>query len=94
VIRTTRPRQWLKNLLVFAAPLAGTSFGRQNGFAYALVAAVAFGLASAAVYFANDVADAERDRRHPRKRNRPVASGDLPKKHALILGGCRSWPGW
>jgi decaprenyl-phosphate phosphoribosyltransferase len=87
VIRTTRPRQWLKNLLVFAAPLAGTSSGRQNGFAYALVAAVAFGLASAAVYFANDVADAVRDRRHPRKRNRPVASGDLPKKHALILGG-------
>jgi decaprenyl-phosphate phosphoribosyltransferase len=46
----------------------------------------AFGCASVAVYFINDVADAERDRRHPRKRFRPVASGDLPKSHAIALG--------
>jgi decaprenyl-phosphate phosphoribosyltransferase len=37
------------------------------------------------VYLANDVADAERDRRHPRKRHRPVAAGDLPKSHAITL---------
>jgi decaprenyl-phosphate phosphoribosyltransferase len=89
VLRTSRPRQWPKNLLVFAAPLAGASLGRRDGLAYALVAAAAFGFASVAVYFVNDVADAERDRRHPRKRNRPVASGELPKKHAIVLGaGC------
>jgi decaprenyl-phosphate phosphoribosyltransferase len=86
VLRTARPRQWPKNLLVFAAPLAGATFGRHDGFAYALVAAAAFGCASVAVYFINDVADAERDRRHPRKRYRPVAAGDLPKSHALVLG--------
>ena len=86
VLRTARPRQWPKNLLVFAAPLAGATWGRPHGFLYALVAAVAFGFASVAVYFINDVVDADRDRRHPRKRYRPVAAGDLPKSHALVIG--------
>jgi decaprenyl-phosphate phosphoribosyltransferase len=86
VLRTARPRQWPKNLLVFAAPLAAASVGRDEGLAYALLAAAAFCSASVAVYFVNDVADAERDRRHPSKRHRPVAAGDLPKPHALALG--------
>jgi len=85
VIRETRPRQWPKNLLVFAAPLAGASLGRQNGFGYALIAMLAFACASAAVYFVNDVVDADRDRRHPVKRNRPIASGALPAQHAIVL---------
>jgi decaprenyl-phosphate phosphoribosyltransferase len=83
VVRTTRPRQWPKNLLVFAAPLAAASIG--HGFRYALLAMFAFGSASAAVYFVNDVADVERDRRHPVKRNRPIASGALPEQHAAVL---------
>jgi len=86
VLRTARPRQWPKNLLVFAAPLAGIGLGRRDWLVYAFVAAAAFGFASVAVYFINDVADAERDRRHPRKRHRPVAAGDLPKRHAVVLG--------
>jgi decaprenyl-phosphate phosphoribosyltransferase len=85
VVRTTRPRQWPKNLLVFAAPLAGATLGRPGGFGYALLAAAAFGFASAAVYLVNDVTDAGRDRLHPAKRNRPVASGALPGGHALAL---------
>jgi decaprenyl-phosphate phosphoribosyltransferase len=85
VLTTARPWQWPKNLLVFAAPLAGATLGRDDGLGYALVAAAAFGCASVAVYLANDVADAERDRRHPRKRHRPVAAGDLPKSHAITL---------
>lgn len=85
VIMTTRPRQWPKNLLVFAAPLAAASLGRDDGFGYALLAMFAFGCASAAVYFVNDVADVERDRRHPVKRNRPIASGTLPEQHAVVL---------
>jgi decaprenyl-phosphate phosphoribosyltransferase len=84
-IMTTRPRQWPKNLLVFAAPLAGASLGRDDGLGYALLAMFAFGCASAAVYFVNDVADVERDRRHPVKRNRPIASGALPEQHAVVL---------
>jgi decaprenyl-phosphate phosphoribosyltransferase len=85
VLTTARPRQWPKNLLVFAAPLAGATLGRDDGLGYALVAAAGFGCASVAVYLANDVADAERDRQHPRKRHRPVAAGELPKSHAIAL---------
>jgi decaprenyl-phosphate phosphoribosyltransferase len=85
VVQTSRPRQWPKNLLVFAAPLAGATLGRAGGLAYALVAAVAFVAASSAVYFVNDVVDADRDRRHPYKRYRAIASGQLPKAHALAL---------
>ncbi len=96
VVQTTRPRQWPKNLLVFAAPLAGDTIGRPDGFWYALVAAAAFVAASSAVYLINDVVDAERDRSHPYKRHRPIAAGRLPAGHAvkiavfLVLGGLAS----
>ena len=84
-VRATRPRQWPKNLLVLAAPLAGASLGRDDGLGYALVAVAAFVAASSAVYLVNDTVDAERDRRHPVKRNRPIASGALPARHAVLL---------
>jgi decaprenyl-phosphate phosphoribosyltransferase len=86
-VETARPRQWPKNLLVFAAPLAGASLGRDNGFVYALAATGAFIAASAAVYYVNDVIDAGRDRLHPVKQFRAVASGRLPVAHALALAG-------
>jgi decaprenyl-phosphate phosphoribosyltransferase len=85
--QTARPRQWPKNLLVFAAPLAGASLGRDEGLGYALAAVAAFIAASAAVYFVNDVIDASRDRQHPVKRFRAVADGRLPEAHALMLAG-------
>jgi len=85
VVREARPRQWPKNLLVFAAPLAGATVGRPGGLAYALIAAVAFLCASASVYFVNDIMDVERDRRHPVKCNRPIACGDLPVRDAIAI---------
>jgi decaprenyl-phosphate phosphoribosyltransferase len=85
VVHTTRPRQWPKNLVVLAAPLAGATVGRSDGLGYAMLAAVAFGCASAAVYLVNDFVDAERDRRHPVRRHRPIASGALPGGHAVAL---------
>lgn len=89
MIRTSRPRQWPKNLLVIAAPLAGGVLGQPAVLARTAVAGAAFLLASAAVYAANDAADAERDRAHPVKRRRPVAAGELPERHALALAaGC------
>ena len=89
VIRTARPRQWPKNLLVMAAPLAGGVLDQPGEAVRVAVAGFAFLLASVAVYAANDVADAERDRSHPVKRSRPVAAGDLPERHALLLAaGC------
>jgi len=89
MIRTSRPRQWPKNLLVIAAPLAGGVLDQPAVLARTAVAGAAFLLASAAVYAANDVADAERDRAHPVKRSRPVAAGELPERRALALAaGC------
>jgi len=85
VVREARPRQWPKNLLVFAAPLAGKTVGRPDGLAFALLAAVAFLCASASVYFVNDIMDVERDRKHPVKCNRPIACGDLPVRDAIAI---------
>jgi decaprenyl-phosphate phosphoribosyltransferase len=85
VVREARPRQWLKNLLVFAAPLAGATMGRPDGALYAVIAALAFLCASASVYYVNDTMDVERDRRHPVKCNRPIASGDLPVRDAIVI---------
>jgi decaprenyl-phosphate phosphoribosyltransferase len=85
VVREARPRQWPKNLLVFAAPLAGETTGRPDGLAFALLAAIAFLCASASVYFVNDVMDVERDRGHPVKCNRPIACGDLPVRDAIAI---------
>ncbi len=85
VLQTTRPRQWPKNLLVFAAPLAGHTLGRAGGFWYALAAFVAFVLASSSVYLVNDVMDVERDRSHPYKKHRPIASSRLHPRHAMAI---------
>jgi decaprenyl-phosphate phosphoribosyltransferase len=83
MVRTTRPRQWSKNLLVLAAPLAAGTWGRHGrGPGDLALAFAAFVCASAAVYVVNDLADLERDRRHPVKRLRPLASGRLSPRVA------------
>jgi 4-hydroxybenzoate polyprenyltransferase len=82
LVEALRPRQWVKNLFVFA----GVVFGQQLFTPAAGAALAAFALfcaLSGAVYLVNDVADRERDRRHPAKRRRPVASGRLPVGVAL-----------
>ncbi|GAA2892490.1 decaprenyl-phosphate phosphoribosyltransferase [Streptosporangium fragile] len=75
LLRACRPRQWLKNALVFAAPAAAGVLGSAAGLLGALIAFAAFCLAAGGAYLLNDVADVEADRRHPRKRYRPVAAG-------------------
>jgi decaprenyl-phosphate phosphoribosyltransferase len=86
VVRGMRPRQWLKNLLVLAAPLAAGSIVRLDVLVPTAVAFGLFCLVSGGVYLINDVRDAEADRLHPRKRYRPVASGALPVPVALTVG--------
>jgi decaprenyl-phosphate phosphoribosyltransferase len=83
LVKTARPRQWTKNLLVFAAPLAGGSLGKGSSIVDAAAAFAAFVLASSAVYLVNDVVDADRDKLHPVKRYRPIAAGHLSKGRAL-----------
>ena len=82
LVRAARPRQWVKNVLVAAAPLAaGTAVRDLDGI---LVAFVTFCLMSSAVYLLNDVLDRDRDRAHPVKRLRPVASGLVPVAVASV----------
>ncbi len=83
VLRACRPRQWSKNLLVFAAPAAAGWIDRPEVAAQAAVALVVLCMISSATYLVNDVRDREQDREHPRKRLRPVAAGELSPPAAL-----------
>ena len=86
LLKTMRPRQWPKNVFVFAAII----FDRQlsltdfTPLARSTAAFVLFCMLSSAIYIINDVIDVEADRRHPTKRNRPIAAGKLPIRIAII----------
>ncbi|MGW0866675.1 decaprenyl-phosphate phosphoribosyltransferase [Streptomyces sp. NPDC002611] len=87
LLRTARPRQWIKNILVVAAPAAaGELFSRHALVQLALVFTL-FTACAAAVYLVNDARDAEADRAHPTKRHRPVAAGQVPVPVAYAVGG-------
>lgn len=87
LLSAMRPRQWIKSLLVLAAPLAGGSLLSTRVAPAAALSVTSFTAAAAAVYLYNDVQDAERDRLHPRKRLRPVAAGRLRPAAALSAAG-------
>ncbi len=77
ILKTARPKQWTKNVLVFAAPAAAGVLDHADAIAQTLVAFVAFCLAASGTYLLNDAGDAEADRLHPTKRSRPIAAGEL-----------------
>lgn len=87
---TARPRQWLKNVLVLAAPSAAGVMLIPSTAAAALWAGIAFTLAAASTYFVNDARDVEADRLHPVKARRPVAEGVIGRRSAyrggVVLG--------
>jgi decaprenyl-phosphate phosphoribosyltransferase len=89
IVKAVRPRQWLKNLLVLAAPLAALGgnirYDYTDVLAKVLVAFVVFSLGASAVYLINDVRDVEADRQHPTKRFRPIAAGVVPEWLAYAL---------
>ncbi len=78
-----RPRQWTKNLIVFAALIFDLKLFDLHDFVVVTAAFVCFCLASSAMYLINDVLDRERDRVHPAKRHRPIAAGIVNEKLAL-----------
>jgi decaprenyl-phosphate phosphoribosyltransferase len=80
-----RPRQWPKNALVFAAPIAAGDATHLHIMAEATAAFVAFCMAASATYLVNDVRDVEADRRHPVKRSRPIAAGVVSTTSAYAL---------
>jgi decaprenyl-phosphate phosphoribosyltransferase len=86
LLRTARPKQWAKNVLVFAAPAAAGVLDEWSAQWRSLVAFAAFCAAASGTYFLNDVADVEADRAHPRKRNRPIALGSVPVPLGTAVG--------
>jgi 4-hydroxybenzoate polyprenyltransferase len=82
-IREIRPHQWLKNLLVFLPPMAGHMLFQATAMFHSLVTFLAFCAAASGIYIINDLFDLEADRRHPRKRDRPFACGELPLHFGL-----------
>ena len=86
VLRLLRPRQWVKNLLVAAAPGAAGVLSQRAELLDTAIAFVAFCLAASGTYCLNDAADVDADRSHPTKRNRPVASGAVAVPVAQALG--------
>jgi 4-hydroxybenzoate polyprenyltransferase len=85
LLELARPEQWIKNGFVLLPLIFGQAIGDASALRGALFATLAFCFLSSSVYAGNDVADAERDRRHAVKRNRPVARGDVAPAAALAL---------
>ena len=81
-----RPRQWIKNLLVFVAPAAAGVLFHRTAFWHTVAAFGIFCVAASGTYFLNDAFDADADRSHPSKRLRPVAAGVVPVPLAVGLG--------
>ncbi|MEI6622314.1 MAG: decaprenyl-phosphate phosphoribosyltransferase [Actinomycetes bacterium] len=88
LLKLARPKQWVKNILVVAAPLAGGVLLNPQVMIATLVAFVAFSCAASSIYMINDVLDVEADRAHPKKRFRPVAAGLVAPRTATITGLC------
>jgi decaprenyl-phosphate phosphoribosyltransferase len=86
LVRLCRPRQWVKNLLVFVAPGAAGFLLHWNVLWHSAAAFGIFCVAASGTYFLNDAIDAPSDRNHPTKRFRPVASGAVPVRLAVTLG--------
>lgn len=85
-LRAMRPHQWLKNLLLFVPLVLAQKLLEPGAWAAVAVGFVAFSLCASGLYLFNDVLDLDADRRHPRKRLRAIAGGDLPLPQALVLG--------
>lgn len=84
LVAALRPRQWLKNVLVFAAPLAAGSIFDLDVLVPSLLAFVVFCLMSSATYLVNDTKDIDADRAHPTKQFRPIAAGEISVPLALV----------
>lgn len=86
LFRQLRPKQWTKNLLIFAAPLFSFETVHARTLLDTVIGFVLLSFVSGCVYIVNDYADREADRNHPVKKFRPMASGELPPNLALVFG--------
>jgi 4-hydroxybenzoate polyprenyltransferase len=86
LFKTMRPRQWTKNVFIFAALVFDKQLLNVDSFLRTLAGFGLFCLISSSVYIFNDLADVEADRQHPEKKNRPIAAGKLPIGVAWFAG--------
>ncbi len=86
LLRQARPKQWVKNLLVVAAPGAAGVLDQWPSLWRTIVIFISFCLASSGTYYWNDLFDAESDRNHPTKQHRPIARGAIPDGVARLVG--------
>ncbi|MDR3687838.1 MAG: decaprenyl-phosphate phosphoribosyltransferase [Fimbriimonas sp.] len=86
LLKLLRPKQWAKNLLVFAAILFTAGYHSPQKVVLAFSAFAVMCMAGSGTYVFNDLIDIDRDRHHPTKRYRPLASGSVPKSIAVTLG--------
>lgn len=84
IVTSMRPHQWTKNLVVFAGLIFSRNFREQELLFRSIEAFIAFCLLSGAIYIINDIADIEKDRVHPTKKNRPLPAGALPVPVAFV----------
>ena len=85
LFKTMRPRQWTKNVFIFAALVFDKQLFIVESFSRTLAGVVLFCLISSCVYILNDIVDVEADRKHPEKKNRPIPSGKLPINVAWVV---------
>jgi len=85
LMRLLRPKQWVKSLFLFVGLLFGHAWGDASLVWRVLAAAAGFSLVSSCIYILNDIADQDADRKHPRKRNRPLAKGTVSLNAAIAL---------
>src|SRR3954464_2090995 len=101
-VAALRPRQWSKNLLVFAGIVFAAKLGDAARWGEAIACFVAYCALSSAAYLVNDLRDREHDRVHPVKRQRPIAHGDLSARAAVTMAvvltvvavAIAAWLGW
>ncbi|TPG52369.1 UbiA family prenyltransferase [Roseomonas nepalensis] len=87
LLRAVRPHQWSKNLLVFVPVFTAHLEGLAEAWLFAFLAFLAFSATASAIYLINDLTDLAADRRHPRKRLRPFASGRVPPRLGILAAG-------
>ena len=84
-IRLIRPKHYIKNILLFLPIIFGGSLLQKDRLLHVIGGFVVFSFVSSVVYIINDICDAEKDRHHPTKCTRPIASGKIQKKSAAVL---------
>lgn len=85
ILISIRPLQWYKNLIIFIAIVFSQNITTVSMWIDSITAFIIFCLLSGSVYLINDIIDIEKDRQHPKKRNRPIASGQLKRSQALFV---------